>query len=105
MTRMTSADSGGPVEGAPLLMQLYIQHDGLTNITAQRGMGRVVPAVGAISGVVQFPIAPGPAAFPPDVPAPLMVGEPLVLRTDAIPGATVSVVVMGVIVAVGGADE
>jgi hypothetical protein len=106
---MTSADSGGPVIGAPLLMQLYISHDAPVigaNLTVQRGMGRPSPAAGApVASVVQMQVLPGPAVFPPDVPTPIMVGEPLVLRTDAIPGNVITVVVMGVIVAVGGSDE
>lgn len=53
----------------------------------QRGMGQPAAAAAATQPAT-FPVPPGPAAFPGGVGSPdaIMVGEPLVIRTDALVG-------------------
>ncbi len=92
---------GTPRPGAPLTVQLYVDHDGATNVTVQRGLGRVAAAA-AVTQAATFPIPGGlgPVSFPSGTGTaqPIMVGEPLVLRTDALAPATVSVSVLAIVV-------
>ena len=92
---------GPPLPGAPLTVQLYVSHDGLTQVTVQRGLGRVAAATAATQAAT-FPVpgGVGPVSFPSGAGTaqPIMVGEPLVLRTSALPGAIVAVSVLAVVV-------
>jgi hypothetical protein len=94
-----SANSGGPRVGAPLLMQLFIEHDGLAILECQRGMGRQLAAGLASAQTPTFPVPAGPGAFPAQSRGvPIMVGEPIVLKTGGV-GPT-QVRVLGIVVAV-----
>lgn len=75
---------GPPRPGAPLTVKLYLFHDGTSNITQQRGLGRVAAAA-ATTQAATYPVLAGPAAYPAGGDAcEIMVGEPVVLRTDAL---------------------
>jgi hypothetical protein len=81
-------------------MQLFLEHDGLAVIECQRGMGRQLAAGLASAQTPTFPIPAGPASFPAQSRGvPIMVGEPVVLKTGG--AAPTQVRVLGIIVAVG----
>jgi hypothetical protein len=79
-------------------MQLYVEHSGAAVVTVQRGMGRQGAAAG-ITSTPTYPIPAGPASFPAQSQGiPIMVGEPLVLKTS---GAVVNNIrVLAIVVAV-----
>ncbi len=73
---------GPPRPGSPLTVKLYLQHDGASTITQQRGLGRVTAVAGQTQAAT-IDILPGPAAYPAGGDAcEIMVGEPIVLRTS-----------------------
>jgi hypothetical protein len=96
----SSPNSGGPRMGAPLLMQLFVEHDGVQIVECQRGIGRQAAAFAVTTATPTFPIPAGPGAFPAQSRGvPIMVGEPIVLKAPGA-GATVNVRVCGIVVAV-----
>ena len=92
---------GTPRPGSPLTVQLYVNHDGITNVTVQRGLGRVAAAAAVTQAATfQVPGGVGPVSFPSGAGTaqPIMVGEPLVVRTDALPGNIVALSVLAIVV-------